>query len=57
MEIPIKCNRCGADLYGSINKKEELEIELCSDCEEAIKQEGFDEGYADAKMESAQDKL
>ena len=49
MDLDLVCANCGAILEASFNGRHEVEIELCSVCENSIREEagqkGYDEGY------------
>lgn len=51
MEIDIRCGNCNGLLDGEITSQKVLVIDLCSECEETIRKEGYDEGYKDAEIE------
>ena len=51
MDLPIKCAECGAWIDGSINQRGELVIDLCEECQKAIEEKGYDEGYAERDSE------
>ena len=57
MEIPVRCNKCNKLLFSAMNSEGEIMVILCPSSEESIRDKAYEEGYADAKMESAQDKL
>jgi len=45
MDLPIKCAECGGYIDGSLNGKGELEVDLCSACQDRIATEKYNEGY------------
>jgi len=55
MDILVKCVECGNWLDGELNRKGELEVDLCKVCIEATKneayQKGYDDGYEEGNIE------
>jgi len=49
MIIEIICETCKVELSCTINAKDQIEVEMCSDCLKKEKKESFDEGYDEAE--------
>lgn len=45
MQIETTCANCGKTLDSDWNLKGFCEVELCSDCIDIAKEEGFNKGY------------
>ena len=56
MDLNLVCANCSAILEASFNGRHEVEIELCSACEDSIRDEehikGYDEGYNKGYLEA-----